>query len=136
MTRQASRQPSRQAKAALQAAKVVAETQQQEREASPDGQEAHELRGAINRIASAIREHNVQLDIGLLNTTAQANAACMVLVEAGIISGDHMDVLILRNVKGMLAQTLQAVEETRLREQQQASGVQVVERPKLVVATH
>ena len=103
---------------------------------SSESQEAHDLRQAINRLGQAIRAQDVALDIGLINTTAQANAACQMLVALGLCSGEQMDVLILRNVKGMLAELLQQIEQAKLTQKQQAQGLQVVERPKLVVAKH
>jgi hypothetical protein len=104
--------------------------------ASGAAQEAHDLRQAINRLAQGIRAQDVTLDIGIINTTAQANAACAMFVALGLCSGEQMDVLILRNVKGMLAELLQQIEQTKLTQKQQAQGLQVVERPKLVVAKH
>jgi hypothetical protein len=101
-----------------------------------DSQEAHDLRQAINRMAQAMAAEDVTLDIGIINTTAQANAACAMFVALGLCSGEQMDVLILRNVKGMLAELLQQIEQTKLTQKQQAQGLQVVERPKLVVAKH
>jgi hypothetical protein len=102
----------------------------------PESGEAHDLRQAINRMAQAMAAEDVQLDIGLINTTAQANAACAMFVTLGLCSGEQMDVAILRNVKGMLAHLLQQIEQAKLTRKQQAQGLQVVERPKLVVAKH
>jgi hypothetical protein len=104
--------------------------------APAESQEAHDLRQAINRMGQAIQAQGAHLDIGLINTTAQANAACQMLVELGLCSGEQMDVMILHNVKGMLATLLQSVEETKLAQKRAAQGVQVVERPKLMVARH
>lgn len=116
----------------LQPVQQADPAQQAEREP----QELHEARQAINRMGKAIEEHGVNLDIGLMNTTAQANAACQMLVAAGVCTPEQMDALILAQVRSQMAQILQAVEQAKLAAQKQAQGLQVVERPKLVIAKH
>jgi hypothetical protein len=82
----------------------------------------------------------VQLDIGLIDTTAQAHAACEMLVMLGLCSAEQMDTLILGQVRGILANVLQQLEQRKLaqakREAQAATGLQVVKRPEIVVAKH
>ena len=101
-----------------------------------ESQQAHELRQACSRMAQAIEEHGVNLDIGLINTSAQGAAACRMLVEAGICTAEQMDAAILEEVKRQLAQILIAVEQAKLAAQKQAQGLSVVKGPGLVVAKH
>jgi hypothetical protein len=114
--------------------------QQPQKESQKEPQAIHEARQAISRLTQAITAAGVHLDIGLIDTTAQAHAACEMLVMLGLCSAEQMDTLILGQVRGILANVLQQLEQRKLaqakREAQAATGLQVVKRPEIVVAKH
>lgn len=96
----------------------------------------HETQQAISSLVKAITAEGVQLDTGLINTTAQASAACAMLVRLGLCSAEQMDTLVLSAVRDVLAHVLQQIEQAKLEQKQTATGLQVVQRPEIVIAKH
>lgn len=122
--------------------KIAAKTEKSEAADAQQGilYTANDVRQLIeecNTLLTAIGQRGAVVDQKRLRSAAESFAAIRLLILKGLCTEDEAQGEVYAAMRGILAGTLQEVEEARLKAQAQQRGPVAVQRPtKLLVAKH
>lgn len=98
--------------------------------------DAKVLAKQIDQMLLALRGMGLAVDMSRIKATADAQAACEILVAHGLASEAEVQSRAYLAARNLMASILQQAEEQQLAQHQQASKIEVAKRPGLVVARH